>query len=287
MIYAFTGKTGSGKTYEMVRQAFKLWRHGVDIYSNTVLLFSEFGGQPNCTIFDSPSSFTYFERYKFYIIFYIKRAFKKDAEIPRRGNIRYFQDITEILEVRDGIILIDEGQELLEARNWENLPYEFSNKLRQHRKHRLDLYITTQNLGTIDINYRRLVQIWYHMEDVFALFAKRNPSLLSLHKRHFKDIDELYNTVDDLQVTNLKTNLFIIHFRKKRLYDTLYDIGFNRYKIVWLENMHKDKGKSCLIMPKRWSLSQGRTQLLLQKYYLDRNKSNPSKSGSKSYARSF
>ena len=146
---------------------------------------------------------------------------------------------------------------------------EFSNKLRQHRKHQLDLYATTQNMGTIDINMRRLVQKWSHCKDIFALFWKRNPSWLTIHTREYKDIDELYNKVDDLVVSTIKKNFFIIHKLKKRLYDTLWDIGFKAYKISWLQIK---KRKVCIILPKNWTLSNARTQSLLMKYYLDQTK---------------
>ena len=39
MIKAYTGKTGSGKTYLMVKEAFEYYKKGVNIYSNTVLTF--------------------------------------------------------------------------------------------------------------------------------------------------------------------------------------------------------------------------------------------------------
>lgn len=271
MIYLYTGKTGSGKTYNMVSDIYPLWKKGIDIYSNTKLNFDIYSDH---NILDNPKSFSRFEKLWFNIKLRILHKLGKDCKIPKRGKITYFDDITELIELRDGIILMDEAQNLLDSRNWENLPMEFSNKLRQHRKHKLDLYATTQNMGTIDINMRRLVQRWSHCKDVFALFWLRNPSLLTLHIRQFKDIDYLYNSVDDLQVPTLRTNFFSIHRFKRRLYDTLWDIGFNAYKILWIQH---NKKKIALIIPKNWKLEKVRQQLLLQKFYLDQVKSNHSK----------
>jgi len=270
MIYAYTGKTGSGKTKSMIEDIYPRWLRGKDVYANTLLLFEKFGGKAGSNILDNPENFSSMERFFNRIKFWYCLKFNKDYVPRRRGRIIYFEDITELLEVRNGIILVDEGQALLEARNWEQLPAEFSNKLRQHRKHNLDLYVTTQNLGTIDINLRRLVQVWVHCTDVFALLTKRNPSWFTVHRKDLKDIDQLYNNVDDLLVENLSTKYFSISFLSRRLYDTYFDIGFTTLKCVWLQENMK---KKLLIVPKAWSLSNVRTQQLLLKFYLDPPKS--------------
>lgn len=283
MIYLYTGKTGSGKTYQMIKDVYPFWLRGIDIYSNTKLFYeSKRKGFKNVTLKNNPEYFTIWEKYVINIgLRWLYKRFKKDLRQLRRGNIVYFDDITELIEIRDGIIVMDEAQNLLDARNWESLPLEFSNKLRQHRKHNLDLFATTQNMGTIDINMRRLVQRWSHCKDIFALFWLRNPSWLTVHRREYKDIDFLYNTVDDLQVPTLKSTYFIISkFFTKRLYDTLYDIGFNAYKIIWLQ---KNQRKTALIIPKNWTLNSARTQSLLMKFYLDQTNSKTSKTSSKVY----
>jgi len=282
MIYLYTGKTGSGKTYQMIKDVYPKWRRGHDVYSNTLLFFEKFGGQAGSNILDNPENFTFWEKCVNKISFiWALRVSKKDFRPLRRGHIGYYDDISELIELKDGIILMDEAQNLLDSRNWENLPIEFSNKLRQHRKHNLDLYATTQNMGTIDINMRRLVQRWSHCNDIFALLWLRNPSWLSVHRRDEKDIDELYNKVDDLVVTTKKTHLFFISkFFTRRIYDTLYDIGFKAYKIVWLQ---REKRRMALIMPINWTLSNARTQSLLLKYYLDQTSSKVSSKTSNYY----
>lgn len=270
MIYAYTGKTGSGKTYQMIKDAYPRWHRGEDIYSNTFLLYEKFGGRAGSNIIDNPDEFSSIDRFIQKLKSWYCLTFNKPLSVLSRGRIIYFEDVTELLEARDGVILLDEGQALLEARNWENLPAEFSNKLRQHRKHNLDLYVTTQNLGTIDINLRRLVQVWVHCTDIFALLWKRNPSWFTIHRKDYKDIDQLYNNVDDLLVENIRSTHFIISFLTTRYYDTYYDIGFTTLKKVWIQQNDKTK---CIIMPKQWSLANGRTQQLLLSYYLDPRKS--------------
>lgn len=239
MIYAFTGKTGSGKTYNMVSRAYSRWLRGVDVYSNTLLFF-----QP---------SFIFRLRDLFYH-FILKKS------PPLYGRIRYFENISEILEVQDGLILFDEAQVLFNARQWESLPDEFQYKLQQHRKHNLDLYCTTQNMMAIDITYRRLVQVWYHHESLLGL---GKPLIFGLFRRRLKDIDQLFNSVDDIAVSDLDVSFFTIgrlFFWRPNLYDTLYDVGFKRYKTLCLSQFNESLNKfqtKYWILPKKMSLADG------------------------------
>jgi len=222
MIWAFTGKTGSGKTFHMVSLAYQQWKDGRDIYSNTILFFDKMN-----------KGYTIWERLKAFLFRY---------ELCR-GRIIYFEEISEILEVHDGLILFDEAQVLFNARQWESLPAEFQYKLQQHRKHQLDLYCTTQNMGAIDITYRRLVQIWIHHDNIFQM----GNVWFGIFMKKWKDVDRLYNSVDDLMVEDVKTKLFFIGFWSKRLYDTFYDIGFKRLRKIWATNRDTQKKKLYLV----------------------------------------
>lgn len=260
MIYAYTGKTGSGKTYRMVQHGYQYWRHGIDVYSNTVLYFTPSG-------FDRIRDWLY-------------KVFKKPPF--QYGRIRFFQNITEILDVHSGVILFDEAQVLFNARNWESLPDEFQYKLQQHRKHKLDLLCTTQNMGTIDIMYRRLVQVWYHHEPVFGL----GDLTFGIFRSKLKDVDELYNSVDDLAVSDVQRSFFLIgkvFFWRPRLYDTLYDIGFERFKTLWLTSFNPALNKfqrQWMILPKKWTLKEGQTAISsYQGLSYSRNRSTNFKKG--------
>lgn len=254
MIYAYTGKTGSGKTFSMVKDAYEMWKAGADIYSNTILKFEQA------------------DEKRIYTRLY--RLFRKRA--PKRGRIIYFEDISEILEAKRGVILFDEAQVLFNARQWESLPEEFQYKLQQHRKHRLDLLCTTQNMGTIDISYRRLVQVWHHHYKVAQLGQER--SLLGLFRREQKDIDELYNTVDDLKVETLATNYFLIHALKRRLYDTFFDIGFKRFKTIWqITKNSSGFDHKAYIIPKTLKFENALRSISLLQSGSNRSKWKPSK----------
>lgn len=247
MIYAYTGKTGSGKTFNMVRHAYAAWKAGNDIYTNTFLNFGQYGGTPGVSIIENPEYFSAVERALNWMSFQWHLFWKTDFLPAQRGRIIYFEDISEILDATDGLILFDEAQVLFNARQWESLPPEFQYKLQQHRKHHLDLICTTQNMGTIDITYRRLVHTWVHHETIFTL-----GNFFGWYRRKFKDVDMLYNSVDDLKVDDVKIQWFFIGFWSRRLYDTLFDVGYKRIKKIWLYSKTTGKNKLYLI-PKELS----------------------------------
>lgn len=263
MIWAFTGKTGSGKTFRMIKEAHKYWLDGVDIYSNTVLLFDR-NEQAGKNVVDNPALFSPWERL-------LSKVGIKHAS---RGRISYFESIEEIIEVKNGLILFDEAQVLFNARQWENLPGEFQYKLQQHRKHQLDLFCTTQNLGTIDITYRRLIQAWFHCRNNFEI--GHSPRILfGIYTMEIKDIDQIYNTVDELKADTIKSKTFFIHRFSKRLYDTMYDIGFRRFKTLWLTtfNSKMEKEMSYLIIPKNKSINDALKDIRLLKSPSNLNRS--------------
>lgn len=214
MIYAFTGRTGSGKTFLMVRQAFSAWLSGVDIYSNTALFFD--------------NQFTIIEKF----LLFFKKLFSKlnpsyEVTYPVRGKIVYFRDIDEITHVQNGIILFDEAQVLFSSRQWDSLSYEFQYKLQQHRKHNLDMYCTTQSILSIDVTYRRLVQSWFYQRCRFRLGS------FGVYTSEYKDVEFLYRDNVEQTVPTLSKRWFIISKLSRYLYDTNFDIGFKKLKTVW------------------------------------------------------
>jgi len=74
-------------------------------------------------------------------------------------NYHYFdtKDFEIIYQLHDGEIWFDEGQMLLDARNWEKLPVEFKFLLQKGRHEGLDFFILTQNIMQIDVLARRLI----------------------------------------------------------------------------------------------------------------------------------
>jgi len=208
MIYVYTGRIGSGKTYSMVKDAHKEWLRGVDVYSNTKLLFNEKIG--------------FIDK----LYYTIKKLLFLKPEYPRRGSIYYFKTIHEITDARNGIILFDEGNQLFSARNWDSLPDEFIYCLQESRKHDLTVFCTTQSIMSIDITYRRLVQVWYYMNPIIRILG------FNLFQKQLKDVDLLYRDNSDLSIRSLHNTYFMIGFLSKVLYDTNFIIGFKKLKVI-------------------------------------------------------
>lgn len=88
----------------------------------------------------------------------------------KRENYRYFEtdDWQVIFTLQDGFIYFDEGQFILDSRQWEKLPVAFRQLLQKGRHEGLDFVVLTQNIMQIDVTYRRLI---HEAKRVFRFFT--------------------------------------------------------------------------------------------------------------------
>lgn len=238
MIFVYTGKTGSGKTKAMIDEVYKYWKNGSDIYSNTFLFFEKYGGAVGSE----------------------HRNWK--GQKVKRGKIVYFQDISEIIEIRDAIVVFDEAQVLMNARQWDVLPAEFQYKLQQHRKHNLHLFATTQNVRFIDLTIRVLIQEWTHCTRLIGIGDR--PCWVGLFRYEKKDLDALpVNNADDSVVPVIaSTNKLISQLWSRRLYDTYFAVGFKRLKTVITKVLEGGRWRTKgFIIPRNLSLSEGQKSI--------------------------
>jgi len=93
-----------------------------------------------------------------------------------RPNYHYFptRDWKVVLKLQDGIIYMDEGQFVLDARQWQDLPVEFRQLLQKGRHEGLDFVVLTQHIMQIDVAYRRLI---YDAKKVTRVFSYRKWSI--------------------------------------------------------------------------------------------------------------
>lgn len=93
-----------------------------------------------------------------------------------RPNYHYFdtKDWKIILKLQDGIIFMDEGQFILDARQWQDLPVEFRQQLQKGRHEGLDFVVLTQHIMQIDVAYRRLI---YDAKKVSRIFSSKRWNL--------------------------------------------------------------------------------------------------------------
>jgi len=92
--------------------------------------------------------------------------------------------------LQDGLIVFDEGQFLLDSRNWEKMPIQFRQLLQKGRHEGLDFEILTQNINQIDVSARRLVHEavliskWISIKKLnFAMFMSWDIEVYDLEKQ--------------------------------------------------------------------------------------------------------
>jgi Zonular occludens toxin (Zot). len=126
-----------GKTYALVRLAYKLLNSGRDVYSNFFIDFSSMK---------------------------LKEG---------HGKLRFWRDIEDLIPIRRGEILIDECQIYMNSRDWKTLPKEFQYKLQQHRKQGVNIHGAVQNVRRIDSVARELVnsifEVSFHFGRIFIV----------------------------------------------------------------------------------------------------------------------
>jgi len=109
-----------------------------------------------------------------------------------RPNYHFFntENYEIIYKLQDGIVVFDEGQDILDSRNWMNLPMAFRQRVQKGRHEGLDILVVTQDINQIDVAYRRLVQqarytkcLFQSRSLNFALFMLRDVDLESIEKQ--------------------------------------------------------------------------------------------------------
>lgn len=80
----------------------------------------------------------------------------------------YIDSMDDIIELREGKIILDEVQTYLNSRKWDSLPVEMQLLLQQHRKRGLDIIGATQSIKRADVVFRELVQVFYRIKKIVA-----------------------------------------------------------------------------------------------------------------------
>lgn len=89
-------------------------------------------------------------------------------------NLHYYHTINELVDIRKGIILMDEVHVYFNSRKWEVLPETLQYKLQQHRKQGLDIWGTAQNINRVDVVMRELISGYYECHKLFSFFENSN-----------------------------------------------------------------------------------------------------------------
>jgi len=133
-----TGNPRTGKTYGMTKEIVRALDEGFIVYSNYKIKW-------NGKI-----------RHKFN---FWKLRFEK-IEYPS-SNLRYWSKLSDLFNVQNGIIAMDEAHVYLNSRRWADMPEEMERKLAQHGKDGLHIIGTVQSLRRLDTIMRELIDYWY------------------------------------------------------------------------------------------------------------------------------
>jgi len=150
MIYLTTGLTSNGKTLELARTAYKLAYRNMKWYKKTGLFRNIYHNFPI-----TPEIIAEF--------------------VDKNGNSMFkrWYDIKEFEHMAEADILWDEVAVDMDSSNWQNVDHKVKTFLRHHAKRGIDIYGTTQRWGSVDLNFRSLVD---EMFVAHKLIGSRRPS---------------------------------------------------------------------------------------------------------------
>lgn len=214
MIYGITGYPGAGKSRMLVYLAKRFLERGIDVYSNVIIDFSRYP---------------------------LKAKRRKSL-----GNFFYWQSLSQFRNIHNGIVLLDEAGSYFEPREWAKFDIADRVKFQQHRKQLLDIYLTVQDFGRVDLTIRQLTPFIYEVgcfpspskKDFSVPSVKKHPWFFFIRKYNSADIDlkkrknlswriqrfnrklcECYNTY---QSVNLRS---IVNYRFKKMEEVLQEIN--------------------------------------------------------------
>lgn len=173
-------------------------------------------------------------------------------------RVHRWHNLDELYRLNNGVIGIDEGQKLFDARRWGSLPISFSEKIAQHRKHFLDIYTTTQDIGHIDIRYRSNIHELFNCTSIFRFPNNDRVKPVLQLIRIIKKKRVITASDDRLKWEKVKTKFFLISkFWTKEIYNTYGDIGFNRF----ICQIQRDKKKWIAKIYSRDLINRGKARL--------------------------
>jgi hypothetical protein len=145
------------------------------------------------------------------------------------NKVVYWTELDDLLDVKNGLILMDEASVYLNSRNWDKLTPEFQYKLQQHRKDGLNILSTTQSINRVDSVYRELVHNYYKVKKLISI---KNFCVFVLY---LVDVDELTK----VQQRVVSRKLYFLTSRNKDLFDTLQKVDVPVDKKVIIKKYKK------------------------------------------------
>jgi len=196
MITVIEGRPGTGKTVFLVYKILNYLRLGQTVYTNIDIATDHLS----------------------------------DYELERLHHIDSLEDI---INLREGKIVLDEVQTYLNSRNWDKLDIRFQLLLQQHRKRGLDIIGATQSVKRADVVFRELVHYFFSVKKVFTI--KLFGSIYGLFTLRQYDPDTIEKDRDQYKAVGWP-RFIVAHPHVFRVYDTTQEIkiddGIGTYEII-------------------------------------------------------
>lgn len=132
---------------------------------------------------------------------------KRGKKVYANYNIKgaeYFKELSDVANVKNALILIDEAGIYLPAQAWKSIPFEFVRQIRQHRHDGLNLWYTAQDMGDVATYLRRITQFQHDYQKFVSLFMCRTVNPKTRQRYGFeisflkKDIYTKYDTTENI-----------------------------------------------------------------------------------------
>lgn len=137
--------------------------------------------------------------------------------------------LSETYNIKNGVIGIDEGQKLFDARAWADLPMTFAEKIASHRHHFLDVITTSQDFGHIDVRMRSNIHELYHCQSLFR-FPKKDRYRPMLQVIRIIRKQRSFDDIVGIKWVKVGSRLrFISKYWTKQLYDTYANIDLSHF----------------------------------------------------------
>lgn len=121
----------------------------------------------------------------------------------------YFKELSELIGLKNALILIDEAGIYLPAQAWKNIPFEFIRQIRQHRHDGLDLWYTAQDMQDVATYLRRITQYMHDFQKFGFLFYEKttNPRTKVRYGFNFsilnKKVYSKYDTTENIDLSEV------------------------------------------------------------------------------------
>lgn len=117
-----------------------------------------------------------------------------------------FKELSDLQNVSNATILIDEAGIYLPAQAWRNIPFEFIRQIRQHRHDGLDLWYTAQDMNDVATYLRRITQFEHAVTRLWKFYYVRHYNPKNHKDRYgfdfglfdFDNIGNSYNTRENI-----------------------------------------------------------------------------------------